>query len=406
MKSYDKALLARNLPLLNAFGFCAVCMVIMPVIVPLFESRGLTLAEVFMLQAIFGAGVVLLEVPSGYIADRYGRKLALLVGAVFHGLGYSLLGFTEGFVGLVVFELTLAVGVSLFSGADLALLYETQTALGYSRVQQAAGVARLRAARSLAEGVAALAASVALLVSLEATVWVNAVVGWAPLLLAFWLVEAPFQRMPRGARANLKRIMLHLFCGERVLRLTILSQTVCGLLTFYAVWLIQPYWGDAGVPLAWFGMLWAVQSFVVALTSRFAHEAELRFGAPMVIAGLATGPVVAYAIMAWPGGAIGILAAIAFGACRGLNYVVLTDAMNARIPGEFRATANSVVGLVFRGGFILTGPLVGLAYDLLGMTWTLSILAGVSLAGGLLCMVPLSLAIGAARDPVRAGVQG
>ena len=98
---------------------------------------------------------------------------------------------------------------------------------------------------------------------------------------------------------------------------------------------------------------------------------------------------------------MGILAALAFGAARGLNYVVLTDAMNARIPAEFRATANSVAGLVFRGGFILAGPLVGLAYDVLGMTWTLCILAGVSFAGGLLCMVPLARAIGIGQEAVK-----
>ena len=103
--------LQRNIPLLNAFGFFALCMVVMPVIVPLFESRGLNLAQVFILQAIFGAIVVLLEVPSGYLADRWGRRRALLLGALFHGAGYSLLGFTEGFAGLVVFEMTVAVGV-------------------------------------------------------------------------------------------------------------------------------------------------------------------------------------------------------------------------------------------------------------------------------------------------------
>lgn len=39
----------------------------MPVVVLFFESRGLSMTQVFLLQSIFSLGIVLFEVPTGYL---------------------------------------------------------------------------------------------------------------------------------------------------------------------------------------------------------------------------------------------------------------------------------------------------------------------------------------------------
>ena len=72
-------------------------MVLVPVAVPFFQSKGLTMRDVFTLQALFAGVVLLAEVPSGYMADLFGRRRVLLVGALFCGLGHSLLLIAEGF---------------------------------------------------------------------------------------------------------------------------------------------------------------------------------------------------------------------------------------------------------------------------------------------------------------------
>ena len=54
----------------------------MPIAVPFFQSKGLSMQEVFSLQALFAVAVLAMEVPSGYLADRLGRKPTLIIGAV------------------------------------------------------------------------------------------------------------------------------------------------------------------------------------------------------------------------------------------------------------------------------------------------------------------------------------
>jgi MFS family permease len=63
-------------------------MMIVPVIAPFFESKGLSLAQVFYLQALYASAIVILEAPSGYLADRVGRRTVLLIGSIAHGIGY------------------------------------------------------------------------------------------------------------------------------------------------------------------------------------------------------------------------------------------------------------------------------------------------------------------------------
>lgn len=50
----------------------------------------------------------------------------MLIGSVAQGIGYLWLNFADGFMGLAIFALILGVAVSMMSGVDLALLYDTE----------------------------------------------------------------------------------------------------------------------------------------------------------------------------------------------------------------------------------------------------------------------------------------
>ena len=393
--------LRRNIPILSLFSFFWLSLVIIPVIVPFFESKGLTLSQVYYLQAIFAFVIVVCEVPSGYIADVLGRKNALVAGSLFHGLGFTLLNFADGFIGLVLFEATVGIGVSLLSGADLSLLYDTQQNLQQSPREKASGIANMRFIKSAAEGVAAIVGGFLIAFSFDAVVIANTVVAWFPLLLTFFLVEAPFDKMPlRMANQeprmrpdqhlrNLKLIVRFMFVDDRLLRLICLNITFFSLATFYVIWMLQPYWRDQNVPLTAFGMLWAAISFLVAIASKASLPLEDRFGPKPVLLMMGILPIVGYLGMAGFGGAIGILLGFSFSVSRGFNQVILSDALNRRVPSAFRATANSITSFMFRGVYIVTGPVVGLLIGHFGMQFTLRVLGVVVLVFLVLFLRPL-----------------
>ncbi len=381
-------------------SFFDAFLLVMPVAVPFFQSKGLSMQEVFSLEALFALLVMVLEVPSGYLADLIGRRRCLVLGALFCGVGHSLLLIADGFWTLALFEAALALAYSLTSGADLALLYDTELALGSSARRQHRVVGKLYAVSTLAEATAGVACSLLLLWwSMEGVVWAQVLVGWLPLVFALRLTEPPVTRMVTDSHAaNMVRIVRHLLNDSQVLRLTFLALCIWSLTTFYIVWLLPKLWQQQGVGLAHYGYLWAGLCMLGAVAGRMAHWTEQRIGPTGVLLIVGLVPMFGYLGMAWFGVVVGVIAAAILFVARGLGMVILTEALNSRVPSEFRATANSLASFGFRGAFAVTGPLVGLAFDLWDLKATMVMLAVVSGLIGVSLVLPLIFAARAAMQ--------
>ena len=369
--------LERNVANTLGLAFFQVFLVIMPIAVPFFQSKGLDMQQIFVLQAIFGGVVLVTEVPSGYLADLLGRKPTLVVGSVVAGLGHTMLVFADGFVGLALFEIALGIAHSLVSGSDIAMLYDSETALGRPEEEQRNVVGRLYSIRTLSEAIAALLCSLLMIGSMELVVYAQAAVGWIPLLLAIRLVEPPVTRLEQsGHLRNMGLICRHVLTDSAVLRLTFLALCFWSLTTFYAVWLIQELWQKQGIGLGLFGYLWAGLTVVAAVAGRWAHVAEARLGTSAVLVLMGLLPAVGYVGLDVFGPVGAFLASAIFFLARGVGVVILQDALNRRVPGTFRATANSLASFGFRSAFVVTGPVVGHVLELWGMSTTLWLLAG------------------------------
>ena len=222
------AALEKNVSRTLALGFFQVLMVVIPVAVPFFQSKGLSMQEVFSLQALFGFVVLITEVPSGYVADVIGRRNTLVVGSLFAGLGHTCLLGAEGFWSLALFEALLGISHSLVSGADLALLYDSELALGRPEEEQRQVVGRLYSMRGFSEALAGVVCSAVLLVwGFTELIWVQVAVGWIPLLLSLRLVEPPGIRLPSHDHVgNMQRILGYLWNHSLVLRLVFLALSI------------------------------------------------------------------------------------------------------------------------------------------------------------------------------------
>jgi MFS family permease len=398
--------LRQNVRRTLTLSFFQVFMLFMPIAVPFFQSRGLSMQEIFSLQALFALAVLLAEVPSGYLADLVGRRCTLVIGAFAAGIGNTLLVFAEGFWSLAAYEIALAIAFSLISGSDIAMLFDSEVALGNDAGEQRTVVGRLYSVRTLSEALAGVTCSVLLVWwSMDVVVWMQALVGWLPLWFALRLVEPPGERLPQsGHLDNLWQVCRYLMTHSRVLALVMLALCIWSLTTFYAVWLLQQVWQQQGVPLSHFGYLWAALSLVAAGAGRWAHVLEDRFGSTALLVAIGLAPAFGYVGLDVFGVVGGVLASVSFFAARGIGIVILQDALNRRVPGQFRATANSLASFGFRGAFAITGPWVGYLLDLWGMSTTLWLLAAATVVIFLGLMIPLLLAVRAQQAlPAPAG---
>jgi MFS family permease len=85
---------------------------------------GITQGEIGILQSFLFFSSVALEIPSGLLADRYGRKLSLIIG--FLGLFLSGVGFLlfSSFIPFAIIFCLFGASIAMGSGSDRALLYD------------------------------------------------------------------------------------------------------------------------------------------------------------------------------------------------------------------------------------------------------------------------------------------
>jgi hypothetical protein len=254
-------------------------------------------------------------------------------------------------------------------------------------------LSRLIAVEAAASGIAGVAASLLLLWSLDAVVLAQAIIGLVPVLLSIALVEVPRPAIENHGRGNARTIMDLLLFGKPVVLWTAFAITAFGLLALYIFWIYQKYWETQGIPIEWYGYIWAALAITVSVSAHYAGALEEWLGTRAVLLLVGALPLFGLVGMALGGGWIGVMFGFALQVSRGLSMSIFYEALNRRVPGHFRATVNSLVSLAVRAIFIGTGPLLGYALDLLGVTSTLLLLAAIFAPLIAIVLIPLIVRI-------------
>ncbi len=82
-----------------------------------FDDMGLSLTQLSLMSIVITITVVLAEVPTGIVADVYSRRLSVIIGGVFIGVCYSLIGLFPLFWVSLLAAFIEAIGDSFVSGA-------------------------------------------------------------------------------------------------------------------------------------------------------------------------------------------------------------------------------------------------------------------------------------------------
>lgn len=124
-------------------------MLIYPVYTLFFEAAGLPLHQVSLLLALWSLPVVVLEVPSGVLADRWSRKSMILLSCLLKAVCFLLWAIDPSFLFFAFGFLCWGVSEAFSSGAEEALLFDSLKSKGeegrfehvYGRAMAAGSVA-------------------------------------------------------------------------------------------------------------------------------------------------------------------------------------------------------------------------------------------------------------------------
>jgi MFS family permease len=384
----------RNVRLLIAFAAFQFILFPIPIITLFWKDQiGMSLADIMVLQAIFGLAVVLFEFPSGYVADRVGYRWSLLVSTGLLMAGWLLYTRAASFWAVAVAETILGAASAFMSGADRALLWVSLE--GASRTTQyTRWDGRIRAVSQSAEALSAAAGGWLYAMGPRWPFWLQVPAAALALSTAALLHEAPRPRVA-GGRSHTERAM-HIIgftlWHHRRLRAAMALSVALGLSTFVMIWLIQPYMQARGIPAAWFGPLWACAHVWLAVVSLTSARVVGLLGVRPALLGCCLLVPLGYAGLSLSHAAWGIVFYLCFMTVRGLQGPILATVMQQDAPPEDRASVLSIATLVFRLSFVVAGPPIGAFVDRVGMETALGVLAAVLGALAFLALRAFSVA--------------
>jgi MFS family permease len=397
----------RNVRLLYGFSFLDPFMLVIPVWVPYLATQGITMRQFMELQAVFAIVILCGEVPTGLLSDLWGRKKTLLVGSTLKAISFSLLPLWHSYDGFLVYHLTMGIALSMISGGDVALLYDSHLAAGGERSRGTALLGNMKLAGQTGAAVSALLGGAIVTLSYGHLLWTNAILSWIPMLLVLGVTE-PLTTTGRGTQRSqgFKDALSTILVRDPATRLVFLNVIAVGTAGLVMVWTHQKYWQDNGVPLASFGVLYAAYNLSFGFAGRFAATASERYGRRPMLVAVGILPIIASFVMVachgWAGIVLGLLGQIG----RGLGSVLFLNALNEKISSAFRATVISMSQLGVRASFALLGPLAGYGIDAWGLPSVLSALGIIFSITFVLLLLPLitrEISLRAANAPRAAG---
>lgn len=159
----------------------------MPVFI-LYFLQHMPLSQVLRLEAVYYAGVVLLEVPSGYFSDRVGRRATLILACLSLIAAYILFFLGSTFAVFAAAQLLLAAGLAFNSGTDTSLHYDSLASMGReSEYDQREALAARNAL--LASGLGGIVGGLAAVVDLRAAYLLSALGAAASLAIVLAMRE-------------------------------------------------------------------------------------------------------------------------------------------------------------------------------------------------------------------------
>jgi MFS family permease len=357
-----------NIPKAYAASFLKNLQFFGPISVPFFvDWLRVDYTRMFILQAWFIFWIFILEIPTGVIADKLGRKISVAMGCILFMADLLFFGLTRNYYLLYVGEFLGAVGMTLVSGADQALLYdslitlkeENRARLYFSRYE-AAGTLGLLVSFPIGSTIAGLGQYPQMI---PTTFLISAIALALAAVAYLWMREPP-RTKPQEGFIRMGVVGLKTLMVRRNLRAYALNAITISAVTFFVFWFYQPVLRRAGLSIAYLG--WIAAGFNLFSTLLLAQVMRLEklLGVRRLVSLSAFLPGVLFiALGIWHGLPLGIPAIFLLVGCKMVRVPVLNEYINRYIESENRATVISSVSILERAVTFLLYPVVGMLAD-------------------------------------------
>jgi MFS family permease len=380
--------LKNNIWKLNIFQVFSNLAFFVPIIVLFWQKNGLSMTQIMFLQSLFSVVVVLMEVPTGYFADIFGRKKSLMFSGIFLFLAMSVYSIGGSFFHFLIAEILWAFGISFASGSDSAFIYDTLKDLKreneYKKIW-GNSIFFLLLAIALANILGGFIGEINFRFTFLFTLPFLALL--APLALS---MEEPTRHkliFKKGYLWELFKIIKYTILENSKLRWLIIYSGIIYAFNQSALWFYQPYFSLSGLEIIHFGIIFASFQIVAAITSKYAHRMEEKLGEKYSLGILFFLTGISFLLMSNFIFLFSFSFAFLQQFVRGFHKIVIDDYIHKLTSSEARATIISAKNMIGQLIYALVIPFAGWIADVYTILQAMTVLGITILAIGLFSLI-------------------
>jgi MFS family permease len=340
-----------NIAALHAIAFFGALYFYHPIATLYYQGRGLDFVQINSLWAVVVIIMAVSEVPSGILADRIGRKWAIVLALALQLSGEIVFVYADVYPLFVASAVLGGVGFAFSSGCLESIMYDTLRQRNQEgSMQRVMGQNGASAQLAMIAG-AVVGGHIARDLTMNSYIYliVMTIGSVAIALLVSLLLREPeddIAREEEGAFAILSSGLFLLYSNRKLRRIVALS-VLANPLTAYLITFYQPHLLAAGVGADWLGLSLALGSLLGAASSHFAHVLERILGIRWALFTATLLPGLLYIALAfssssWPA----VLTFVAtFGAAT-LQRPIFSDYINRHIDSSRRTTVLSIISML------------------------------------------------------------
>lgn len=353
--------------------------------------KGMSLIEIGMLESIYHITGLLLEMPTGVLADLYGRKFCVVLGRIVSVISCILMITSSSFWGFAISFILSCASMNLNSGAAEALVYDSLKELGeeekYKKIW-----GKLAFVMSIAQGIAVLLGGILADIQFLYAYIFGMVIQIVALLISFNFNEPHIGNIKskKGEEQEINReekpkqknniILNQLITSINVLKdrkivlYIIMFSALVGSLQTTVFFYSQQYFSDLSYSKTAIAFICALGSLIEAVSSKYAYQFEKCLKIEGTLICISTVNILALAGLSFLK-ELSIAFFLLTFVTGGLAFTIFSDYINARIPSEYRATILSFDSLCFSIFMICVFPLFGLLAEHIGFSITYGVIA-------------------------------
>lgn len=378
MQTLDQIRIRKNYIKLRLIKIFRFLLFFLPILMPFYNQNNISVGQVVYLQSIFGLAVVLFEVPTGYISDKFSRSRSIQFGLFFAFLSYFFYPLVSNFWIFVILQIINAFGTCLVSGSDDALLYDSMLSLGESHDYNIQN-SKVSSVGSYAESFAGVAGGLLAVYTFNYNLIAQTSAFFIGFLISLTLVEPPVHKpIHTGSYwQEIKETLKYTFSENQKLKWLVLFGSTISAMTFISVWFFQPILIQNQVKIAYFGLFWAAMNLLVGICIQFIPFLQKRFSVNQIflLGFILCG--ISYISIGILGSVISLILYLAPTLARAIKSIVINHQINSIIDSHHRATILSIDSMMFRMIFAFIAPLLGFLSDLISVQYAF-ILSGIS----------------------------